>query len=721
MFTEKYTCGRCGKPVNKDSISCPHCGVYFSGTRQINRPAAPASTGSTKLSKGCVNGLVIGTVVICIVGAIFIFSRKDTSEKARDGAKETVAGPATAAVVEPPTATPPAGQSIQPEENLYERALAGEFRGREVTMMAPGDPGENNPLSLTLDQFSADTGIAVSLELLGNDDLAYASRLQTVLQAGSFPDVILIRDFTLLAKLASENALLDVRDVLGEEILQQRYDPVWLKLMMMPGPERAMMAGVWHTFFPGRIVYYARDNFAAAGYLIPRTWQQLVDLSDQIVSAGETPWCLGIENSIKHDWIIISWLKEILLRTQPLQAYEALETGTLETDSPEIQRALEYLGSIWFKEGYLYRDPNPPENSWLDNLPMFLVNEPPECWMFMDDSFVGNDFYMGDYGNNYDWFLLPGIDETYGQPREIWGNAIAVSENRPEVGALLDFFTRSVSTREWLKVEAGLSPHRDSTPDLYADPFIRSLAERYTDQATFVLANSTTTDWSAREQLLARLNEFIDAGMVVALGPPPAERTANVIDLLDEGSISVDATGRGIDELDLDIKNLIDDLLNVEIPAGTYFVAASGGEQNMVVRRTQVIQIDPGELVSTVLDAACAEMQDEVPADETGFSLQRSGSDSLSKLMPVLEDANVEYDVAQAAVWIVTNNADYDDLGTLVSGWGYSRVILEDEAARAMQLVDEAGLDITNYRIWADREMIAAEASPELARWLRER
>jgi len=50
----------------------------------------------------------------------------------------------------------------------------------------------------------------------------------------------------------------------------------------------------------------------------------------------------------------------------------------------------------------------------------------------------------------------------------------------------------------------------------------------------------------------------------------------------------------------------------------------------------------------------------------------------------------------------VLDNADYSDLGILVSspfGFGGSRVIEEIETARAMKIIDDAGIDITRKAI----------------------
>jgi hypothetical protein len=179
----------------------------------------------------------------------------------------------------------------------------------------------------------------------------------------------------------------------------------------------------------------------------------------------------------------------------------------------------------------------------------------------------------------------------------------------------------------------------------------------------------------------------------------------------------METKGSGIDKLDVDLRNLLEEALNVEIPAGTYFVSRSRSVQNMVVRTTQVIHLADNDWVDALLDVACANLERDVPNEEDTFTVEQSPEDGeLARLMPALQAARVDYDVEQAAVWIVTDNANYGDLGTLVGGFG-GRAIGEDDAARAMQIVDEAGIDITQRAVWEDRESIA-QGMEDRSLWL---
>jgi hypothetical protein len=195
-------------------------------------------------------------------------------------------------------------------------------------------------------------------------------------------------------------------------------------------------------------------------------------------------------------------------------------------------------------------------------------------------------------------------------------------------------------------------------------------------------------------------------------------------DLVAEDKLEIQANGRGLESLDLDLRSLIEDALEVEIPAGTLFVAETYNVQNMVVRRTVWVTLEDNDWLSTVLDVACANLELHEPGSEDGFGVRGpdAAPDGLSDLVAVLAEERPGYDIEQAAIWIVTDNADYDDLGILISGFGGfgSRVIDEDVAARAMQLVDAAGIDLTRRAIWRDRLAIADGCDDlTLGGWLR--
>ena len=199
----------------------------------------------------------------------------------------------------------------------------------------------------------------------------------------------------------------------------------------------------------------------------------------------------------------------------------------------------------------------------------------------------------------------------------------------------------------------------------------------------------------------------------------------DIVDFLAEKKVEVKAQGSGIKSVGLEIRRLVNHEITVRIPVGTFFVSRRGSVQNMVTTQEKKVVLDRNEWVSVSISAACANRARDIPGREDSFDIQRSPQlKELEKLMPVLQKAGVKFAVQQAAVWIVVDNANYADLGLLVSGFGGfgPRVIRETEAAQAMKLVGDAGIDITKKAIWQDRDKIVKGLQDEnLKEWIQQR
>lgn len=200
----------------------------------------------------------------------------------------------------------------------------------------------------------------------------------------------------------------------------------------------------------------------------------------------------------------------------------------------------------------------------------------------------------------------------------------------------------------------------------------------------------------------------------------------NIYDLLEEGKIDVETEGSDISHLNLKIEPTVEINLKVSIPSGTLFSANEGSSQSMVSTRKMTVEFEmkPGLDVSleqegqaaepqqqadrskqVVVPVACANLHKSIPTSSDTFTIKRSpDQEELSVLLPVLEAEGASYPVMQAAIWIITDNADYDDLGTLVSNG--ERIIRGYEASEAIRLIEKAGIDIRDRAIWEDRDQI---------------
>src|SRR5262249_12409144 len=62
------------------------------------------------------------------------------------------------------------------------------------------------------------------------------------------------------------------------------------------------------------IVWYPKPEFDEAGYQVPKTWDQLVSLTQKMVADGRIPWCVGFNSGAASGWPGTDWIEALLLR-----------------------------------------------------------------------------------------------------------------------------------------------------------------------------------------------------------------------------------------------------------------------------------------------------------------------------------------------------------------------------------------------------------------------
>jgi len=220
---------------------------------------------------------------------------------------------------------------------------------------------------------------------------------------------------------------------------------------------------------------------------------------------------------------------------------------------------------------------------------------------------------------------------------------------------------------------------------------------------------------------LSLLLVLLSACNAVLPGTSSPEQT--IVDLVEKKLIAVSITGVSTDALALHITSISSKPLEIHVPAGTYFVAENASVQNMVARHGATASLDPGEILDLKVDAACASLHLTPPGPADTFAMV--GASELPEMGKVIEQLNkkpVQYPVEQAAIWIVTDDASYDELGMLVGGSPFGPPLIQEEgAARAMMVIDQAGVDIRKYSIWRDRYTLLVKVTePDLVTWLSE-
>jgi alpha-glucoside transport system substrate-binding protein len=222
------------------------------------------------------------------------------------------------------------------------------------------------------------------------------------------------------------------------------------------------------------MIWYPKDDFDAAGYTVPESWDELIALSDQIVADGSTPWCVGFGSEGSSGWPATDWMEDIMLRTAGPDAYDEWYKHEIPFNDEAVLAAGERFGDVMFGEGYVLGGAAATPDIVFGDAPGPMFETPPGCWLHRQASFI-NAFFPEDAvaGVDYDWFPFPVID----QEGVLYAGELSVvgkNANRPEVVDFLNQFIGEEVQCQMGGVEASsrISPNVNVGPDCYANDIL---------------------------------------------------------------------------------------------------------------------------------------------------------------------------------------------------------------------------------------------------------
>jgi alpha-glucoside transport system substrate-binding protein len=384
--------------------------------------------------------------------------------------------PAAAAPTEAPSApadeTCGTGAPVIPGGAL-EKAYNGEFKGTTVTMDGPFSSNDQVKFEESVKEFETKTGI--NIDYIGGK--GFEDNIGVKVDGGNPPDIADFPQPGLLDTQVRKGKVIDVSTFLPLEYLQAQYKQGWLDMAKMEAPSGPITAGIWNRTNGKSLVWYNKAAFDAAGYTIPKTWDELMALTEQISKDGDTPWCIGIESGAATGWAMTDWVEEVMLRTTTPENYDKWTKGELKFDSPEVNKAIDVITKIWFNDAYVKGGRASISTTNFGDAPKPMFESPPKCWLHKQGNFITSFFPEGLKPEaDYDFFYLPGIDSAYGEPFLIAGDIYAMFNDRPEVRAVLEYFTRAESLKTWMQAGGAISPHNDQCLSWYGDPMEKKIA-----------------------------------------------------------------------------------------------------------------------------------------------------------------------------------------------------------------------------------------------------
>ncbi|WP_105567804.1 ABC transporter substrate-binding protein [Microbacterium halophytorum] len=360
----------------------------------------------------------------------------------------------------------------------------GTFEGETVVISSTIEGVEGEQLAQSWQEFADCTGITIE----HNGTNSFESQIFVQVEGGNAPDLAIFPQPGLLARMVEDGHLAPAEGGFLEAA-EANYSEDWLSYGNVDGTQYGVpIQGSAKSF-----VWYKPSLFEENGYEIPTTWDEMMDLTDQISAdhGSDTvkPWCYGIESGDATGWPATDFLEDMVLREAGPEAYDQWVNHEIPFDDPQIVASLDRAGSILQNEDYVNGGIGDARSvastAWADPGLQVLDGN---CFMFRAPSFYEAQMPEGtDVSPDGDIFAfyLP-ADSADDTPLLIAGDYLAAFNNDEATQAVAAYFASPEWANTRMEIGGMVSPNSGALPENASSDALRLTIEMMQDEGAVV-------------------------------------------------------------------------------------------------------------------------------------------------------------------------------------------------------------------------------------------
>ena len=166
--------------------------------------------------------------------------------------------------------------------------------------------------------------------------------------------------------------------------------------------------------------------------------------------------------------------------------------GELPFASPEVKDAVETMSEIWLNDDYVYGGVPSIVTTFIGDSPVPMFTDPPGCWLHIQSS--GSPVSSAMTGWKRASITTSSIcrrSTIAWRSGLVAGDIMTMFNDRPEVRALMEYFSTGAGVEQWVKRGGAISPHKGAELDWYSTDIDAGVAE--------LLANATSVRFDASD------------------------------------------------------------------------------------------------------------------------------------------------------------------------------------------------------------------------------
>lgn len=331
------------------------------------------------------------------------------------------------------------------------------------------------------DAFTAKTGIKVKVE--STRDLPAV--LQTRVRGNNPPDIAGMPSYTVFQTLAQQNKLVALDSFFNMSQIQQQYSQGWIQF----GSVNGHMYAVFPKANTKGVIWYSPKQFQAMNLTIPKTWQDLITLSNKLAGGGKFPWAMGVESGASSGWPASDWVDQIYLNLNGPDLYDKWVAHKIPWTDPSIKNAIQMFGQIVHGNGYINGAPQAVLATNFQDASYQPFDTPPKAYMYylgdFTESFITQQFPHLQAGTDFSVFPFPTVNQQFAGGITGGADIMAALKDNDGTRQYMQFIASSEAQAIWPKRGGATSVNKLVPLSAYSDPVSQAAAQQLTSATTF--------------------------------------------------------------------------------------------------------------------------------------------------------------------------------------------------------------------------------------------
>ena len=382
-----------------------------------------------------------------------------------------------------------AGASALAVASMASAVLAADYKGPDlkgevVTITCPWTGAEEGVFKKVISVFEKSTGATVK------HSCSQSSEQQIVIdiKAGSPSNISVFPQPGLAANMAAIGGLVPLGDKASNFVKTNfAAGSSWADLGTYANKAgKKEFFGLFYNVNVKSLVWYIPENFKEKGYKVPKSMEELQDLTKKMAAdGGAKPWCIGLGSDAATGWPATDWVEDFMLRTQTPAVYDGWVDNSIKFNDKRVVEAIEAYG--WFAKNDAYVDGGAKAVATVSfkDSPKGMFGSPPKCYMHRQASFIPAFFPEGK-AEEADFFYFPSYaGKKLGNPVLGGGTIMTITKDSKGSRAFMEYLQHPQAHETWMAEGGFLTPHKGADINKYKNKALKKQGEILLGATTF--------------------------------------------------------------------------------------------------------------------------------------------------------------------------------------------------------------------------------------------